>query len=270
MPELPEVETIRRQLSSRIVGDSIISIEVREARSFAGNPQDLIGKTVTSITRIGKYLFIHTNVLMGIAGHLKMTGRLILSPPANPDYLSAKHTRVVITLQSGTTLYFWDTRKFGYLHIVADSRVAEENKKLHMGPDPWEMDNKQWLGILKKSHRNVKTLLLDQTKLSGVGNIYANDALWLARVDPRRQADSMSRTEGENILASLRLVMERGLATGGASDNSYVNAFGERGTYQNEFLVYGRTGKDCRRDGKPLHRAVIGGRGTWYCPLCQK
>ena len=159
---------------------------------------------------------------------------------------------------------------FGYIRVENNLQVSIDNLQKKMGPEPWEISNNELLRKLQKTNRAVKEAILDQCLLAGVGNIYANDGLWEAGVDPRRKASSLSLTEVKKLLASLRRVMERGLATGGASDNSYVNALGEKGSYQNEFRVYGRTNEPCYRCGKLLKRIVVGGRGTWMCEDCQQ
>ncbi|EKD80496.1 MAG: formamidopyrimidine-DNA glycosylase [uncultured bacterium] len=265
MPELPEVETIRRQLAEAIVGAEMVGVEVRQAKCFAGS-QKVEGEIIRAVARVGKYLFVHFESGRGLAIHLKMTGRLVIDVPW---YDTVPHTRVVITLADGRKLYYWDTRMFGYVKVI--ERVGEEQLKVKakMGPDPWEMTEIELLRRLQKTGRSVKEAILDQSLLAGVGNIYANDGLWKARINPRRKTDTLKLSEVKVMLKSLRHVMERGLATGGASDNSYVNAKGEKGSYQNEFLVYGRAGKPCKRCGIALKRIVVGGRGTWICKTCQ-
>ncbi|MFH1244650.1 MAG: bifunctional DNA-formamidopyrimidine glycosylase/DNA-(apurinic or apyrimidinic site) lyase [bacterium] len=256
MPELPEVETIRRQLSQVLVGQKVLGIEVREPKSYQGKL--LIGKRVRSVERVGKYLYVVMEDKGEWEIHLKMTGRLVWE---KGDYVTAKHTRVIITMEKGK-LYFWDVRKFGY--------IREVKERVSLGKDPWEITEAELMRRLQKTGRSVKEAILDQSLLAGVGNIYANDGLWKARVDPRRKANMLKLSEVKKLLLSLRKVMERGLATGGASDNSYVNAKGEKGSYQNEFLVYGRASEPCKRCGIALRRIVVGGRGTWICEECQK
>lgn len=256
MPELPEVETIKRQLAPLLKGQRILDIEVREPKNYQG--ERLVGKRVGEMARVGKYLYATMEDGSEWEIHLKMTGRLIWN---RDEYKDAKHTRVVITMEKGK-LYYWDTRKFGYIKVTKGERVR-------LGKDPWEMSKNELIGKLKKTKRAIKEVILDQKVLAGVGNIYANDGLWEGRIDPRRPACSLTEKEVGKLLASLRLVLERGLATGGASDNSYVNALGEKGSYQKEFRVYKRTNQPCYRCGTNLKRIVVGGRGTWVCEKCQ-
>lgn len=263
MPELPEVETIRRQLKNAVVGQKVMGVEVREPKSYLGG--EVKGREILDINRVGKYLYIEFSAGVEWEIHLKMTGRLVYSTQATRhgtqlDYETAKHTRVVVTLTKGK-LYFWDSRKFGYIRTVG--------KRVELGKEPWEITEEQFYTLCQKSGRAIKNLILDQKILSGVGNIYANDALWEAEVDPRRTARSLTQREADNLLHKMRMVMERGLSTGGASDNSYVDALGQRGRYQDEFRVYRRTGEPCRRCGTKLVRVVVGGRGSWVCRKCQ-
>jgi len=217
----------------------------------------------------------------GIVEHLKMTGRLVLEKPENQktketnksqelDYETAPHTRVVLKLADGRKIYYWDTRMFGYIKLENDIESENQRIKDKLGPEPWEISDTDLLRKLQKTGRSIKEAILDQSMLAGVGNIYANDGLWLAGINPKRTANSLRLTEVAKLRKSLCTVLERGLLTGGASDNSYVDAYGKRGTYQNEFLTYGRTGEPCNKCGLSLARIVVGGRGTWVCEECQK
>lgn len=276
MPELPEVETVRKQLAQEIVESEIVAMEVRDGRCYTGLAWK--GKEmVVAVERVGKYIFVKFESGRGMQIHLKMTGRLIINKLTSQqttvstelDYDKAKHTRVVMTLQDGRKIFYWDTRMFGYIQVVADI-VAEHAKiKEKLGPEPWDITDSELLRKFKKTGRSVKEVILDQSILAGVGNIYANDGLWLAGIDPRRKAKSLTLREVKKLRASLCKVLSRGLSTGGASDNSYVNAYGEKGSYQDEFLTYRRNGQPCHKCGKPLKRIVVGGRGTWVCEKCQ-
>lgn len=265
MPELPEVETIRRQLEENLVGAEIIGVEVRRESCYGGS---LIGKRelVENVVRVGKYLFIAFASGRGFAIHLKMTGRIVINVEW---YERAPHTRVIILLADGRKVYYWDARTFGYVRLEENilEKLEEQRKKL--GPDPWEMTEEQFYKICQKYSRPIKNLILDQTIIAGVGNIYANDGLWEAGVDPQRESRSMKHESCSKLLLSLRRVMERGLVTGGASDNSYVDALGNKGRYQEEFRVYRRTNEPCLRCGNKLKRVVVGGRGSWVCEECQ-
>lgn len=267
MPELPEVETVRLQMEKELVGDVIDSVQVRQRMVFPGDENELVGKKIVSIVRWGKYLFVYFEDSSGIQIHLKMTGRLVLD---DEWYQEAEHTRVVMTLVSGRKLYYWDTRMFGYLRPEKALKEAEQNLKKKMGPDPWEINEIELMRRFQKTRRSVKDTILDQSILAGVGNIYANDALFLAGIDPRRGANTIKLSEARKLIEAIRSTMERGLELGGASDNTYRNLYGKKGGYQNEFLVYGKTGGTCPKCGRKLVYEKISGRGSWYCGSCQK
>lgn len=266
MPELPEVETIRRQLLKEVVGEVIEEVEVRDVKCFEGKASELRGEKIVKVSRLGKYLIFSFESGKGMEVHLKMTGRLVV----DDEYDKMAHTRVVIKFRSGKKLYYWDTRKFGYLRVV--SKVFRLLNKLRekLGPDPWMAKEEYILGVFRKTSRAVKNVIIDQKVLAGIGNIYANDALWLARVRPMREAKSLSKREVNRLMDAIREVLERGLETKGASNDTYRDVYGYQGGYQDEFLVYGRTNEKCLECGEGLERVVVGGRGTWFCRKCQR
>ncbi len=275
MPELPEVETVRKQLEKEILGSEIVGIEVRDSHCWVGPTSSLHGGTplgvkrekIVGVERTGKYLFVKFGSGRGLQIHLKMTGRLVLN---EPFYETAIHTRVVVELGDGRKIYYWDTRMFGYIQLVEQIEVQHQKIRGKVGPEPWDMSDTDLLRKLQKTGRAIKEAILDQSLLAGMGNIYANDGLWLAGIDPRRKANTLKLSEVKKLRASLCSVLERGLLVGGASDNTYRDFYGGRGGYQNEFLTYGRTGEVCNRCGEQIKRIVVGGRGTWLCEECQK
>lgn len=276
MPELPEVETVRLQLEREILGSTIAVVEINETKNFVGDKSLIIGEKIGKMGRVGKYLFVHFESEKGLVIHLKMTGRLIIKPldhlsirPLEIDYETAKHTRVIITLADGRKVYYWDIRKFGYVRVENNLQLSISNLQKKMGKEPWDISDKDLLGKLKRTTRPIKEAILDQSILAGVGNIYANDGLWLAGIDPRRKSNSIKLKETKKLRESLCVVLKRGLAVGGASDNTYRDFYGERGSYQDEFLTYGRTGEPCNKCGTKLKRIVVGGRGSWICEKCQ-
>lgn len=266
MPELPEVETIRRQLVTSVSGAVVTGVVVRRVSCYVGGELKE-PELIKEVSRVGKYLYIHFNSGRGFAIHLKMTGRLVVNVDS---YDTLPHTRVVISLGDGRKVYYWDARTFGYVKYVEDIASEQNRQESKLGPDPWQITDESFHLLCKKYQRPIKNLILDQALLAGVGNIYANDGLWEAGIDPRRAASSLSKEESNKLLLALCMVMERGLIAGGASDNSYVNALGQKGSYQDEFRVYKRTGKPCLKCGNKLERIVVGGRGTWLCAKCQK
>ena len=276
MPELPEVETIRKQMESELPGEIIMGVEVvRGNKCFVGDANIVIGKRITGIGRQGKYLFVYFDDESGLQIHLKMTGRLVLEQKNRNiecrelNYARADHTRIVIEFASGRKLYYWDTRMFGYLRTELNIVEAEKTIKQKLGADPWEITENELMRKLQKTGRTIKYTILDQAIISGVGNIYANDGLFLAGIDPRRKAVSIGVKEVKRLLESLRSVMEKGLLTSGASDNTYRDFYGKSGSYQNEFLVYGKTKGECPQCARPLLYTKIGGRGSWICENCQ-
>jgi len=265
VPELPEVETVRRQLAKEIIGEEIVGIEVRQEKCFAGK-RNVVKEEIVGVNRVGKYLFVEFVSGRGLAIHLKMTGRLVID---NKWYETAGHTRVVVRLASGRSLYYWDTRMFGYVRVV--ERIGEEIERVKnkLGSEPWKIGEGEFLAKLQKTSRKVKDVLLDQSLLAGVGNIYANDSLHVAGISPLRPARSLRVSEVGKMLVAIREVMERGLKAGGASDNSYLDAYGKKGRYQDEFVVYGKTRGQCPSCGRELKYLKVSGRGTWYCDYCQ-
>lgn len=274
MPELPEVETIRLQLDSVLPGEIIKDIQVLASKSFFGDKRRVIRKKIIGLRRFAKILVIDLSNSLCIAVHLKMTGQLIFSVKrkalsGNNSDLPNKHTRVIITLLSGDRLYFNDLRKFGWLKVVSTVQLKELINKL--GPEPLrDLTLDKFKGILKSSNKPVKLLLMDQEKLAGVGNIYANEALFMAGISPTVKTNELSGRSIRSLFHCLIDSLKMGIKYGGASDNNYVDAFGEKGHMQEHFEVYGRTGEKCFKCPSIIKRIKIGGRGTFYCPTCQR
>ncbi len=320
MPELPEVETIKRGLAKRIIGKRIVGIKVLSEKNFKGNPKEIVGGTVKSVARRAKLLIIKipnyqlpiTNYLLV---HLKMTGQLIYKlqikneklkiaiqnakltrpkdkrSPYNIDGLPNKYTRVIINFDDGSSLFFNDLRKFGWIKIVSvkcqaclAGRQVTSVKDLDdvigekLGPEPFskEFTVEYLKEILSRWGRPVKLLLMDQKKIAGVGNIYANEALFCAGVAPHHRGRDLVKDHPEKIKKlhdCLLKVLKMGLKYGGstASDDAFRNIKGERGKMQQHLKVYGRAGQPCpNKCGKKIRRMTLGGRGTFFCPRCQK
>lgn len=282
MPELPEVETIRRQLDEILVGKEIEKIDVFREKSFGGNTEELIGWKLERFDRKSKIIEIYFKekdkvVLI----HLKMTGQLVCvdgekrvvggHPTADwVKELPSKHTRVVISFIDGAKLFFNDMRVFGWMRVMDKQKYEKEIRKTV--PDVTEKDfSLEYLKkVLSKSNKAVKLVLMDQDKIGGLGNIYANDALYLAKVMPDRKASSLSNQEVINLLASIREVINKGIKYGGASAANYVDTRGLGGTYQEHFLVYKKDGQICKKCKGNILKMKIGGRGTYFCPKCQR
>jgi formamidopyrimidine-DNA glycosylase len=269
MPELPEVETIRLGLEQYVIGKTIKSVEVRLRRIFYGEEKELIGAKFISVQRFGKVLSLNLNNNLSIVVHVKMTGQLIYEDKETKR-LPHKFTHIIFHLDKGT-LYYNDIRQFGWLKITPTEKVNEHSLIKNMGPEPLkDLTLDKFKNILQKSKTKVKVVLMDQSKIAGIGNIYANDALYLSKIDPRRSASSLVDMELKELYNAIETVLRKGIKHGGSSENTYVNALGEKGSYQEHALVYGKTGEVCKTCGTKIQRITIGGRGTFICPNCQK
>lgn len=288
MPELPEVEVVRLFLADHLVGKKITNLTVLTQKSFIGDPTQVIGQTIRSFCRIGKQLSIHLSNNLILLVHLKMTGQLIyvnnnksstaLGHPAPDLSVPNKSTRVVIRFAplvkggSGGILYFNDQRKFGWIKVLSQDKLAESQKTLGVDILSPKFTSKYFYSQIHSFSRPIKLLLLDQSKLAGVGNIYANDALFLAGLHPQTPSSKITPIQSQKLRRSLLKVMRQSILHGGstAKDNQYLRPDQTAGSHQFHFLVYQRTGQPCLSCATPIHRLVIGGRGTFFCPKCQK
>ena len=282
MPELPEVETIRRQLNEVLVGKKIKRVEVLREKSFGGDPKKLVGWEVSRVGRKSKLIEIYfKNKEEVVIIHLKMTGQLVFvdeekrvaggHPTADwVSSLPSKHTRVMLDFVDGSKLFFNDLRVFGWMRVVNKEKYEKEMRKTSPDVTEKEFSLEYLTEVLKKSRKAVKLVLMDQEKIGGLGNIYANEALYLAKIMPTRKADSLGTLERKKLLIAIREVIGRGIKYGGASAANYVDTKGLGGTYQDHFLVYKRDGQLCDRCKGVIQKMKIGGRGTFYCPRCQK
>lgn len=282
MPELPEVESIKLQLNKFLVGHTITDLTVNYQKTFKGSRKDIIGGKVKDVRRFGKALVIDLSNNNSIIIHVKMTGQLIYRGPnlKNTKTLSdkvkggltGKHTHVIFDLDKGGKLYFVDYRKFGWIDTVDTNNVEKSSFIGKLGPDfIKDLTEAEFENILSKSSQKIKLVIMDQEKVSGVGNIYANDALFLARIKPDRKSSSLSKKETETLYRSIKSVLEKGIKYGGASELAFVTPDGTEGNYQKHTLVYGRQGESCPNGchGK-IKKVKMGGRGTYFCPNCQK
>lgn len=281
MPELPEVETIRKGLEKHLVEHTILDVEIFLPKIVQGDIKNVIGARITGVRRFGKGLVIDLNNGFVLAVHIKLTGQLIYTGKTSPQkvkvikhlysFLPNKWTHVIFHLDRSEKLFYNDFRQFGWIKIVR----SEDLKKLvffkELGPELFkDLDEEKFIAILKGSKSPIKPLLMDQKKISGIGNIYANDGLNLARINPQRKANSLTSEEAKRLYKSLETVLKRGLKYGGASELSYVNALGEEGSYQKHFLAYSRDGQKCFNCGGTIKKIQLGGRGTYFCPNCQR
>ncbi|MFC1625755.1 bifunctional DNA-formamidopyrimidine glycosylase/DNA-(apurinic or apyrimidinic site) lyase [Patescibacteria group bacterium] len=282
MPELPEVESIKNQLEKLLKGHEIVSVEVLRRKNFQGDEKKLWGLKILGSRRLGKVIVINLSNNYSILTHVKMTGQYIYEGPnlKKPHKLSkkviggvpGKHTLVVFRLDKGGILYYNDVRRFGWIKLVKTSKVGEESFIKKLGPEPLkDLTLDKFMNILSKTKKPIKVVLMDQGKMGGVGNIYANDALWLARVNPKKKADSLKMKEIKDLYEAILSVLKKGIKYGGASEIAFVTPDGSEGKYQAHTLAYGRQGEPCERCHiATFKKFFLGGRGTYWCPVCQK
>ncbi len=272
MPELPEVETIVRTLRLYLIGKKIRSIEVITPKIIR-SPLPLALRTlkqatIIDIKRIGKMILILLDPPASLAVHLKMTGQLLLQPSETPV---DKHTHVIWTLaSSGKQLRYRDVRKFGFLLCSSETAPSEIPVLKDLGPDPFEISAAQFARILKQKKRALKPLLLDQTVISGLGNIYVDESLHLAGIHPLTKAGTLSPPEAKKLHHIIRKVLRRAIRSKGSTLRDFRRPDGKAGSYQNRHQVYGREDEPCLSCGRPIKKIRVGGRGTHFCPSCQR
>ena len=281
MPELPEVETIARQLRALVVDRTIADFESRWVRLTEPEPAEVFaarlrGRKIVGVRRRGKFVVFDLDGAEALVVSLRMTGKLLYGA----DGVDERYVRGEIRFTDGTTLRFSDTRKFGRMAIVDAASLASDvapraKAPLHsaLGQEPLDRRfSVSWLRALmrRRPRAAIKPLLLDQRAIAGIGNIYAIEALWRARIHPLRTAGSLRADEVARLHEAIRWALRKGIRLGGASRRDYVDTQGREGRMQREFQVYGRAGEPCPRCGRPIRRTVVAGRGTFHCPRCQR
>lgn len=274
MPELPEVETVKRSLEKKLTGRTIKSVElllekiVKEpsADSFT---QAIADKSVLGMGRRGKYLLIFLSEGLAMVIHLRMTGQLI---HCAVDADRAKHTHVVFNLDDGTQLRFIDQRQFGRIYLMPDYQLDKISGLNTLGVEPLSDDfTREFMKKeLKRKRVKIKSLLLDQTFIAGIGNIYADEALYRARLHPERLACTLTPRETVKLYQAIREVLSEGIENRGTSIKDYVDGDGRSGNYQALLRVYGKEDEPCRICGTIILRKKVGGRSSFYCSKCQK
>ena len=283
MPELPEVETIRRGLANcleKSKGGKILKVKVLEKKCFIGDSTEIIGAEVRQMRRRGKALIFDLSNKKSLICHLRMTGQMIWvgserfaggHPNDNfIDKLPNKQTRVIIDFENGT-LFFNDQRKFGFIKVTPTCEVEEDSFIKKLAKEPWEMTGKELYEKLQR-HKGapIKSVILDQTIIAGLGNIYADETLYYAKINPKRKAGLVSKSEAGKLVEGARVVMDRSLEAGGSTLRNYVKSDGTKGDYLKLFAeVFNRQGEKCRRCGAEIVKTKVSGRGTHYCPKCQ-
>ncbi|WP_311154693.1 DNA-formamidopyrimidine glycosylase [uncultured Streptococcus sp.] len=272
MPELPEVETVRRGLERLVVGKTIGQVQVRYAKMIGTGVDsfvhDLPGQTIERIGRRGKYLLFY---LTGgvLVSHLRMEGKYLFYADAVPE---RKHAHVFFEMTDGGTLVYEDVRKFGTMELLRKNQLEAYFAARKLGPEPTEADFllSPFAAALSRSKKPIKPYLLEQTLVVGLGNIYVDEALWRARIHPARPAASLKPVEVKRLREQIIEVLQLGIEKRGSTIRTYRNALGEDGTMQDFLQVYGKTGHPCARCGSPIEKIKLGGRGTHLCPHCQK
>ncbi|MDA8441474.1 MAG: bifunctional DNA-formamidopyrimidine glycosylase/DNA-(apurinic or apyrimidinic site) lyase [Peptococcaceae bacterium] len=273
MPELPEVETVRQSLQKKVAGLKIAAVKIVQPKVVKAGPFEdfavaLLGRTFIDFERRGKYLLAHLDGSASIVVHLRMTGRWVY---CKPDTQLAKHTHVIFQLSDGNELRFTDTRRFGGMELVATQNLVEYNSLLKLGVEPLSEDfTPEILCILLQGKKSkIKSLILDQTNLAGLGNIYADEALFLAGIHPERKAETITAAEALKLHHAIQEVLQKGIANKGTTFRDYVDAEGQQGQNQLSLNVYGRGGQNCVKCGTALGKAKVGGRTSIFCPACQ-
>jgi len=281
MPELPEVETIARALAPGLIGRVVTGVAVPDVKVLAG-PQTraaferaIAGREITDISRRAKLLLVHLAPRPEVqddedavlAFHLKMTGRFHIAPTAEAIPV---HARLLLRLTDGNALIFSDVRRFGTARLLSPQGLTAWDFYAALGPEPWDMTPHAFEAALAKRTTRIKAALLDQTVIAGIGNIYADESLFAARIRPDAPATSLSPGQRHTLLTSIQAVIERAIAAGGSTIRDYRTPDGVEGGFQHQFAVYGKAGEPCPACGQPLVAIKVAGRTSTFCPRCQK
>jgi formamidopyrimidine-DNA glycosylase len=277
MPELPEVETVARGLQLTIPGRRILSVTLGKT-DFIDDPaaleEHLPGRTIEKVERYGKFMLLRLSPAESAANgcakpasllvHLGMTGNLAPNAAAVPH---EKHTHVILLLDDGRELRYTDPRRFGRIAYLTEDSLAQELQPF--GADPLEIGEEKFAARIRSRRARIKALLLDQSVLRGVGNIYADESLWRAKIHPARLGAELNRKQAAALRKLLQEILRKAIAMRGSSISDFLDAAGEPGEYQRHHRAYGREGKPCYRCGASIRRAIVAGRSSYFCPKCQ-
>jgi formamidopyrimidine-DNA glycosylase len=288
MPELPEVETVRIGLQDLLPGKTVTGVEHDTPKSFPNVASDvqkfLIGAEILHVTRRAKVLLVELSTKYSLVIHLKMTGQLVYVDASSRfgaghpndsliNQLPDRSTRVTITFNDDSQLFFNDQRKFGWMRLMPTIEVPEIDFFKKVGPEPLEGDFTPAVfheRLQRRKNSNIKAVLLDQTVLAGVGNIYADESLWGAKIHPTTLVKDLTKQQTEKLHKELLYVLRLAIEKGGSTDKHYVNAEGKRGSYLSFARVFRREGLACPRCGTIIEKIRVAGRGTHVCPHCQR
>lgn len=274
MPELPEVETIKNTLKQFVIGKKITDVSVYWS-NIVKRPDDveqfkleLTGQTIQDITRNGKFLLFQLDDII-LVSHLRMEGKYSVHPSSE---IIKKHTHVIFQFAGGDELRYNDVRKFGTMHLFAKGEEFSGKPLSQLGPDPFDdsFTLDYFYKKLKKTERNIKTALLDQRIVAGLGNIYVDETLFGANVHPLKKSSKLTKKEIREIRNQAITTLQEAVLQGGTTIRSYVNGQGDMGMFQQELFVYGQEDNPCKKCGKPIIKLKVGGRGTHVCATCQK
>jgi formamidopyrimidine-DNA glycosylase len=272
VPELPEVETVRRRLASLVEGARITQARIddpRLTRPFDPRlvARELVGEHIARVDRRGKYVVVRFSSGRALVAHLRMTGSFRHVPRGSPR---GSHVRAVLMMDNGSDVVYRDVRRFGTWELLEEAGI-DPYLAARLGPEPLDpaLTARRLGARLAGRRAPLKAALLDQRVLAGLGNIYVDEVLWHARIHPLRRAGDLSARELERLFRAVRKVLRLGIERQGATLRDYAQPDGSSGAMQNEFRAYGRAEKPCDRCGTPLERLIVGGRGTTFCPICQ-
>lgn len=273
MPELPEVETIKETLKQKLVNHKIVGISVRypnliEYPSSQDFEKEIVGETIHDLSRRGKWILFELDHYY-LLSHLRMEGRYLFRRSNDPIQ---KHEHISFLLENGEELRYKDTRKFGRMHLIAKENLYQQKPLSELGLEPWDKElNAKYLKTkLKTKSIPIKTSLLDQSIITGIGNIYANEILFLGKINPMKSSNQLTLKELDTIICNTKKVLEDAIAQGGTTIRSYESSEGVHGRFQQNLYVHGKQGEFCSICGTEIIKTIVGGRGTYYCPKCQK
>jgi formamidopyrimidine-DNA glycosylase len=272
MPELPEVETVARSLRPWIVGREIAGVRLLDRkllrRTCGCRLADLEGRTIETIRRRGKMILVDCGGGIGLVFHLKMTGQMLVVGPEEP---LDKHVRLIVRFRDGRNeLRFRDVRRFGFMLCLAGGEAGSCPEVAALGPEPFDVSPESFAALFAGRTGKIKSLLLNQTIVAGIGNIYADEILFDARIHPETPASSLRRADLDRLHASMLRVLGKAVEAGGSTLRDYVDADGRAGEFQFDHKVYDREGEPCSGCAGRVKRIVVGGRGTYFCPRCQR
>lgn len=280
MPELPEVETIARRIEPHLVGKKLLRVVTCHKKSVQGDISLVESFKLTAVFRRAKMLVLQFKNENALLIHLKMTGQILYQDPVvrlggghpTADWIAelpSKHTRAILEFSDESKVFFNDMRLFGWIKAVNPIQLEQAFQKYAPDITSLEITLKLFFAKLQRSRQPIKVVIMDQAVIAGVGNIYANDALHLAKIHPARPANSLSKRESGVLLVALQNVIQLGIERQGATIHSFRHIDGFAGSYQEVVRTYGKDGEPCSNCGTPIERTKIGGRGTFFCPQCQ-